>query len=114
MLTALVNCTVLAHFLCTLSHVSFRANTWLCFSGSGGGEQGGLGLRSGSGAAGHGPLQHPGHPALLESGRAFPPTVPGPGRPAARLLPGMDSKEGRRDAINRSVPMWWLLTLCLS
>lgn len=24
------------------------------------------------------------------------------------------SKEGRRDAINHSAPMWWLMTLCLS
>lgn len=54
-------------------------------------EQAGLGVRFGSGAAGHDPLQHPGHPAVLESGRTIPQTVQGGRHPDAHQLPGRNT-----------------------
>lgn len=59
---------------------------------SGSRKQGGLGLRSRPGETGHGPVQHPRHPAVLESGRTLPQTVQSAGRPAARLLPGTNAR----------------------
>lgn len=81
------------HFLCltdqsdSLACLLTAVSCVLCLC-SGGGGQAGLGVRSGPGEAGDGSLQHPGYPAVLESGRALPQTVQSSGHPPTRLLPG--------------------------
>lgn len=62
----------------------------LCFC-SWGREQAGLGVRSRPGEAGHGPVQHPRHSAVLESGRTLPQTVQSAGHPPAHLLSGTNT-----------------------